>query len=254
MDPTPENFKAVGQLINDCVSGVTGILASVVAGMTAYQTFLRRDMSSERSVKNESEKSSSTAKVAIERASGTRGDDLFPGAFTYVLRNEIGDDWETGGFSNYPNDFGKATKWGVTQKTLAAFRGVPTTVDDVRTLTVDEAREIYRALFWERLQLDCVRRPQVAIALMDAGILFGSTIAVFNAQIACQKVGFGIKVDGIIGPKTVEALNAVRVQSWIPAFQECLYKRVSRIVARNTTQITWENGWKNRIRRLGTLT
>lgn len=212
-------------------------------------------MSSEKPSRNENAKNPSIVpSPVIVRASAIKGDDLFPGALTYVIRNEVGDKWETGGYTNDPNDNGKATKWGITQKTLAAWRGTPIVADDVRGLTLDEAREIYRSLFWERLHLDCVYRPQISIALMDAAVLFGGTISAFNSQIACQKVGFGsIAIDGIIGPKTIEALNAVRIQSWIPAFQECLQKRITRIVGRNETQSEYENGWRARVRRLGTL-
>ena len=189
----------------------------------------------------------------IERASAIRGDNIFPGAFIYLLQNEIGDDWNSGGYTDDPDDSGKATKWGVTQKTLAAYRGAITTDEDVRALELMEAREIYRELFWERLNLDVVSRPQIAIAVFDASALMGGTIAAFNAQIACQRIGFGIEIDGIIGPQTLEALNNARVQSWIPVFQECLQKRITRIIARNPKNEKFEAGWRSRVKRLQTL-
>ena len=45
-----------------------------------------------------------------------------------------------GGFVNHPADRGGATNWGVTQGTLAAWRGYPVSVADVHALTRDEAR------------------------------------------------------------------------------------------------------------------
>jgi hypothetical protein len=51
-----------------------------------------------------------------------------------------------GGFSDHPEDPGGATNFGITHKTLAEFRGVDSvTKEDVRNLTRDEAKEIYRA-------------------------------------------------------------------------------------------------------------
>ncbi len=48
-----------------------------------------------------------------------------------------------GGFVDDPADLGGATKFGITQKTLAAHRGVVVTKDDVRGLSEAEARKIY---------------------------------------------------------------------------------------------------------------
>lgn len=191
--------------------------------------------------------------LPARKLSAERGTDLFPSSLIYLLQNEIGDDWKNGGFTNDKDDSGKATKWGITQKTLAAYRGIPITAEHVQLLSFDEAREIYRELFWERLHLDCVKRPQIATALLDASALFGQTLAVFNAQIACQRVGYGVKIDGVIGPKTLEALNSVRIQYWISAFQECLQKRISKIVLRNPKNEKYEKGWRKRVVRLKTL-
>ena len=37
---------------------------------------------------------------------------------------------------------------GITQGTLAAWRGRPVSIEEVRALTEEEAREIYRANYW----------------------------------------------------------------------------------------------------------
>jgi lysozyme family protein len=49
-----------------------------------------------------------------------------------------------GGFVDHPKDKGGPTKWGITLRTLAAWRQAPQTVDDVRKLSKEEAKEIYR--------------------------------------------------------------------------------------------------------------
>ncbi len=49
-----------------------------------------------------------------------------------------------GGFVDDPQDLGGATKYGITQATLAAYRGHQVTKDDVRGLSDTEARDIYR--------------------------------------------------------------------------------------------------------------
>lgn len=54
-----------------------------------------------------------------------------------ILRRE-------GGFVDDPKDLGGATKYGITQATLAAYRGRDVSKDDVRDLAEAEARDIYR--------------------------------------------------------------------------------------------------------------
>ena len=49
-----------------------------------------------------------------------------------------------GGYVDHPLDKGAPTHHGITLATLAEWRGHSVTADDVRRLTVEEAKEIYR--------------------------------------------------------------------------------------------------------------
>ena len=49
-----------------------------------------------------------------------------------------------GGFVNDPDDKGGATNFGVTQQSYSNFLGSPASVDDVRNMTRDEAKECYK--------------------------------------------------------------------------------------------------------------
>lgn len=62
-------------------------------------------------------------------------------AIDFVLEHE-------GGFVNHPKDPGGATNYGITKRTLEAYFGRPFTVQDVRNLSVDTAREIYERQYW----------------------------------------------------------------------------------------------------------
>jgi uncharacterized protein (TIGR02594 family) len=72
--------------------------------------------------------------------------------------------WE-GGFSNHPADPGGATNMGITQETLRQWRHQDVTADDVRALQRDEARQIFRAKYWEPLRCD---EMPIALALMTS--------------------------------------------------------------------------------------
>lgn len=57
-----------------------------------------------------------------------------------ILRRE-------GGYVNDPDDLGGATNFGITQATLADFRKKEVTAEDVRNLSVQEAKLIYSAKY-----------------------------------------------------------------------------------------------------------
>lgn len=60
-----------------------------------------------------------------------------------ILRKE-------GGYVDDPDDAGGATNFGITQDTLAAWRKHPVTKDDVRNMSVLEAKAIYSQLYIQK--------------------------------------------------------------------------------------------------------
>lgn len=184
--------------------------------------------------------------------------DFFALGVRYVLQNEIGNSKEEGGFTCGdacdPDDKGKATKWGISTVTLSAWRGVHVSPETMKALTLDEAQQIYRKLFWEPLKCHKLKRAAIAISLFDAGVLYGHHFAVECAQAAAKEVGcLSLKIDGHIGPATIGALNAVTVKSWIPAFIQQLHSHIENLVTLRPKNEKFEQGWKNRADRLKTF-
>ena len=93
------------------------------------------------------------------------------------------------GFVDNLADSGGPTNWGVTQKKLGDVLGRPATLEDVRNLTREEARWIYRKDF-EVAQLDILENHGPG-----------------NFAKILQRA-LGVTVDGEIGPKTRAALAA----------------------------------------------
>lgn len=91
--------------------------------------------------------------------------DNFQACLDFTLKFE-------GGFVNNPKDPGGATNRGVTQRTLAAWRHKPVSVGDVRSLTVAEAGEIYRAMYWSHVDGDGLPRG-VDLMLFDIAVNMG---------------------------------------------------------------------------------
>lgn len=125
-----------------------------------------------------------------------------------ILRHE-------GGFVEHPDDPGGATNFGITHKTLAAWREVDKcTRDEVRTLQIDEAKEIYRAQYWNAL--NCDNLPVgVDLVVFD----FGVNAGVGRSSRMLQDV-VAVEQDGQVGPITVGAANRVDPEFVITTFSD----------------------------------
>jgi lysozyme family protein len=103
-------------------------------------------------------------------------------AWVLVLQSE-------GGYSNDPADPGGETKYGISK------RAYPT--EDVKSLTVERAKEIFRRDFWDAMH--CGEMPAaLALAVADAAFNHGPRTATEMLQDA-----LGVKRDGILGPTTL---------------------------------------------------
>lgn len=122
-------------------------------------------------------------------------------------------------FTNDVNDAGGPTKYGITLRTLSAFRRFPATAADVQALTRREAETIYRWVFVEHPGFDkllsCATRSKpIAEKVIDCGVLSGPHRAsewLQRALNAFNRLGADyadIKVDGDCGPATQRALVA----------------------------------------------
>lgn len=171
--------------------------------------------------------------------------DSFTKAFAYLLINEGVT------YSNAVNDRGGPTKYGVTLATLIQwrkFKGRPApTATDVQNLTTLEAGEMYEAWYWVKTGGDGLSQNSVATALFDAGVLTGTGWVCKGAQnIASQLTGTQLKIDGLIGPKTLAAVNACQPQPFLLAFVAYQQAHFIDIINRDATQRVYSKNWQRR--------
>lgn len=127
--------------------------------------------------------------------------------------------WE-GGFVNHPEDPGGATNLGITRNTLSGWRGRPVSVEEVRDLTYEEAKTIYRTLYWDVCRCGEMDWP-AALMVFDASVNHGVRQAARFLQRAV-----GVAADGVIGPITlgvVAALDAKTVAEAVAARRMAFY-------------------------------
>lgn len=115
-------------------------------------------------------------------------------AIAFVMRKDI-----EGGYSNRPTDSGGPTNMGITQATLARWRGHAVTIDDVKLLPAKEAAAIYAAEYWAKVH--CNDLPAgVDLCVFDCAVNQG-----IGRPIGLLQSALGVKVDGKWGPVTRNA-------------------------------------------------
>lgn len=149
------------------------------------------------------------------------------------LLNREGNDKLT----DIPGDFGGLTKYGISQKAYPAL--------DIRNLTKEIASIIYKRDYWDSIGGDDINSQPIAEAIFDAAVNHGVGRAVILAQQALMNV----TVDGIMGPKTLAAINERIISQASLFLAMLLFKRLrfySDIVTKDKTQIKFLHGWLNR--------
>ena len=149
-------------------------------------------------------------------------------AIEFVLKME-GDDKIT----NDPNDPGGLTKFGISQKAYPS--------KDIENLTREDAKAIYHADYWLPCKCDDLPRP-FAIAMFDMAVNQGARVAKRTLQLT-----LGLEaIDGVIGPKTLEAA----AKAGPPKVRRYLAERLaqySRLITANPNLLEWAPNWSNRV-------
>ena len=152
-----------------------------------------------------------------------------------------------GGFVNDPDDMGGATNKGVT---LATWRKVGYDKDgdgdiDIQYLKLISDEEAVNAVlkphYWNRWKADNIESQSLANILVDW--VWGSG----KHGIVIPQRMLGVEQDGIVGPKTLAALNATNHKEFfemVKAERELFFHR---IVAVRPSQKKFLKGWLRRL-------
>lgn len=158
----------------------------------------------------------------------------FAPAFEAMIRNE-------GGYvlHNVPGDRGGMTYAGIARNMNPQWPGWQL-IDSGRDVPAPFVRDFYKASYWDNVRGDDIQHQAIAEAVFDFHVNAGA-VARKLAQLVV-----GQTPDGVIGDKTVAALNAADPQKFVLAYALAKIARYRDIVQADRSQIKFLLGWLNR--------
>jgi len=151
-------------------------------------------------------------------------------SFDLVIVNE-------GGFVDNKLDPGGATNWGCTQAVWERYIGHQVTVDDMKALTKEDVKPLYKRNYWDAIHGDAIPSG-LDYCLFDAAINNG----VFRSSKWIQEI-VGVFADGAIGNNTVAAIAQLNP---VTAINEFCDKRQAFLESLKTFPV-FGKGWTKRV-------
>lgn len=154
--------------------------------------------------------------------------ELFESAITKVLKDE-------GGYVNHKNDKGGETAFGISKRSYPDV--------DIKTLTLEKAKDIYYNDFWKTGPYDALVCAPLAEKVFNTAVNAGNSRAFKLLQQAANACGASVVVDGAIGPKTIAAVNSLDGTQVLAAYRVQQANFYKSLVARDASQAVFLKGW-----------
>ena len=165
-------------------------------------------------------------------------EDVFNKIFEYILSVE-------GGYSNDKADKGGKTKYGIIEVEARkyGYKG------DMKDLTKDIAKDIYKNKYYLSNNLDKIKDNRVALSIADWTINSGNWGTKKAQQTVNILKGDILVVDGILGEKSIQAINSINPEMFLTQYHDLQRKFYHAIVNSNSSQSVFLKGWLNRVAR-----
>lgn len=156
-----------------------------------------------------------------------------------------------GGYQNLAGDKGNynslgqrvGTNYGISAVFYEGIIKRPPTVADMKAITKERAKQLYKKYFWDDIQGDTLKSQSIANLIADHAINSGeSPIGTIVQRILKQDFGIAIKIDGDIGKITAGIINTVN--------QKQLFDKIKTARANYYNGLGGEflNSWLNRLK------
>lgn len=143
-----------------------------------------------------------------------------------------------GEYINHSNDPGGKTKFGISAKSYPYL--------EIENLTKEQAIDIYYRDWWQKYRYDRIKDEDLAIKILDSSVNIGPESAHKLIQRSLRAVGIYLKVDGILGAKSLAAINEVNATALIAAIRVELTYHYKYLILKNPSLKVFELGWFRR--------
>ena len=170
------------------------------------------------------------------QAFNNTSDDVFNKIFEYILSVE-------GGYSNDKADKGGKTKYGIIEVEARkyGYKG------DMKDLSKEIAEDIYKNKYYLSNNLDKIKDKRVALSIADWTINSGNWGTKKAQQTVNILKGDVLVVDGVLGEKSIQAINSINPEMFLTQYHELQRKFYKAIVDNNPSQSVFLKGWLNRV-------
>lgn len=167
-------------------------------------------------------------------------DEKFNRAFANLRQSE-------GGYTNGKNQVrDEATNMGIKQSTLDRYnKKFPQQLfpKNVKDIEYKHARDIYKDEYWDNTQIPNIKNERIRNAVFDMFVMGGAGTVVQRALNSSAHTQ--LRVDGIIGTKTINALNNIP-ENKISEFMETLKTIRINYLQKTVNWRTAARGWTTR--------
>ncbi len=115
------------------------------------------------------------------------------------------------------------------------------TAGNLLNLSYEAWMDILKSMFWDRWQADLIQSQSVAEMLVD----WVWTSGKYGITIPQRKLG--VTVDGIVGPKTLAAVNAADPELLFAQMKAARIDYIESICRSRPANLKFRNGWLRRI-------
>ena len=120
---------------------------------------------------------------------------------------------EEGGYADNPGLIDQPTNYGITQPILDKYNADHPNFNfpnNVKDITYDQAKQIYKEDFLEKRRIDEIKNPRISHAVFDMGVMSNfNNVGKIVQETLNNSIGTNLKIDGKIGDKTINALNTI---------------------------------------------